>query len=284
MKINNLTIIDTEKALTGLVSMLVKNRKEVALDFECEFNLHRYGMHLCLIQLFDGESFYLIDPVKLHNLQPLKRLFHSRVLKIMFAAHGDLCLLNHLYRLQMKNVFDIQLAAKILEYDVLSLGGITEKVLGIKTSKSKSKQTANWNRRPLSPALIEYAVDDVRYLIQLKELFWDWICSRNKQKELLKKNRQLENARFRPVLYPHLKIKNASKLNPAQKKSLLRFYEVRDEIARKLDMAPHSLLSNETLIAICRHIPENRSAWLSLSGLHNKAIPYIDEFIRAAGN
>ena len=37
----------------------------VAMDFEGEFNLHIYGEHLCLIQLFDGSSFFLADPFNL---------------------------------------------------------------------------------------------------------------------------------------------------------------------------------------------------------------------------
>ena len=46
-----------EKALVPL-----SQKKRIAVDFEGEFNLHIYGEHLCLIQIFDGCDFYLIDP------------------------------------------------------------------------------------------------------------------------------------------------------------------------------------------------------------------------------
>lgn len=36
---------------------------QIAMDFEGEFNLHCYGEHLCLIQIFDGRDFYLVDPL-----------------------------------------------------------------------------------------------------------------------------------------------------------------------------------------------------------------------------
>ena len=36
-------------------------------NFEEESNLHVYGEHLCLIQIFDGNSYYVIDAVKIEK-------------------------------------------------------------------------------------------------------------------------------------------------------------------------------------------------------------------------
>ncbi|MGE4464410.1 MAG: 3'-5' exonuclease, partial [Sphaerochaeta sp.] len=59
------TMIDTDAALASLlVTWKEAGITSVAMDFEGEFNLHIYGEHLCLIQLFDGSAYYLVDPFK----------------------------------------------------------------------------------------------------------------------------------------------------------------------------------------------------------------------------
>ena len=51
------TLITTASALEALVSRWEeKGTLSVAMDFEEESNLHVYGEHLCIIQLFDGSS------------------------------------------------------------------------------------------------------------------------------------------------------------------------------------------------------------------------------------
>ena len=58
------TLIDSDEDIQSLLSQW-KGRgvRQVAMDFEGEFNLHCYGEHLCLIQIFDGEHFFLVDPL-----------------------------------------------------------------------------------------------------------------------------------------------------------------------------------------------------------------------------
>ena len=46
----------------------------VSMDFEGEFNLHRYGETLCLIQVFDGTEFFVIDPFSISEGEQKKKL------------------------------------------------------------------------------------------------------------------------------------------------------------------------------------------------------------------
>ena len=57
----NYEYIDSDEKIEKAVKRFEKLER-IAVDFECEFNLHIYGEHLCLIQIFDGLSYYLIDP------------------------------------------------------------------------------------------------------------------------------------------------------------------------------------------------------------------------------
>ena len=56
------TEIATDADLNSLITDLTERRVSIlAMDFEGEFNLHVYGEHLALVQVFDGSHFYLVD-------------------------------------------------------------------------------------------------------------------------------------------------------------------------------------------------------------------------------
>ena len=65
---NYLSIDSDEQIIKLLEQWKINGTQQVAMDFEGEFNLHCYGEHLCLIQIFDGQNFYLIDPLSADEL------------------------------------------------------------------------------------------------------------------------------------------------------------------------------------------------------------------------
>jgi hypothetical protein len=60
----------------------------LGVDFECEYNLYRCGMHLCLIQVSDGNNIYVIDPLTL-PLQPLWNILQDPEIPIIVHAPGS---------------------------------------------------------------------------------------------------------------------------------------------------------------------------------------------------
>lgn len=64
LKLMSYTLIDSDEDIQSLLDQWKERGvRQVAMDFEGEFNLHCYGEHLCLIQIFDGEHFFLVDPL-----------------------------------------------------------------------------------------------------------------------------------------------------------------------------------------------------------------------------
>jgi len=259
--------IDREQELEKLVTYLLNGQfTEISLDTEGESFLHRYGMHLCLIQLFDGERCYIIDPIKIKNISYLQPVFEGNITKVIYHANNDLILLDYLYNWHMKNIFDISIAAEVLRLKPLSLPTLLDNQLGVALVKSKSKQKANWNRRPLRNDLIEYAANDVKYLLLLKAKLMKHLANRNLLKEADRKNRELENVRYQLKIDPHLGIKNAKGLSNDERIYLKSFYKARDCIAKELDYPPNNVVKNGDLIAISQKPPQNREKWLSIIG------------------
>ena len=60
------TLVESPEDFLNVISHLQKFNL-LAVDFEGEWNLHRYGLHLCLIQISDGEKTFIVDPLCLDD-------------------------------------------------------------------------------------------------------------------------------------------------------------------------------------------------------------------------
>ncbi len=275
-------LIESESDLHRRMEALIAGGAgEVALDIEGEYNLHRYGMHLCLVQLFDGKECLLVDTVKIKNISCMRPFFEGDIDKVVFSPANDLILLDHLFGFHLKHIFDVQSAARLLGHERLSLGTIISEELGVTLDKSKTKQKSNWNFRPLKKSLLNYAADDVLYLLDLKRKLLPEIERRGLADELARINADFELVRYAPQERPYLNLRDAKKLTRIEKVYLKHFFYARDEIARKVDLAPSSVLSNASVIEISKRAPGGRDEWKRLGGLNRRALPHLDILVRA---
>ena len=169
----------------------------IAMDFEGEFNLHIYGEHLCLVQVFDGAAYFLIDPLNISE-QALRRFLEDPAIeKVMFDCASDASLVRKQYGIILKNVHDVRLSAKLVGYEG-NLTGLVERCLQIPAATGKKgNQTANWLTRPIKPNLIEYALSDVEHLFAIREVLaksWQPAC-----KQRMWNSRQAQPCRKAPT-------------------------------------------------------------------------------------
>ena len=157
-------IVTTPPALAELSAQLAAQPR-VGLD--TEFLRERtYRAQLCLVQVATTGEAVCIDPLLLPDLGPLARVLgQESVLKVMHASRQDLEVLLPVAGLT-RPVFDTQIAASLTGLPAQT--GYAEavwRVLGQRLDKSHTR--TDWSHRPLSAEQIEYALDDVRYLLPL---------------------------------------------------------------------------------------------------------------------
>ncbi len=270
--------VDSRNGLSALVRRL-ETVDEIAMDCEGESNLHRYGIHLCLVQIFDGERCYLVDPVVLGDISGLREFIESeRVRKVMCSADFDMRLLHHTCGFRLANVFDVQIAARTLESEHLSLQAILEEYLGVVIPKNASDRRSDWSKRPLSQRQMEYAAGDVLHLLQLKHVLVERLAARGLTEQAEKAHRALKNISFRPKSDPHLRLPGANRLPAAARTRLKHLYEVRERIAESLDLPPFRVLANEVLVAAAKNPPSGRAEWHALRGMTRFARSRVGEF------
>ena len=139
----NYTLIDNSADLEKYIAAWnVLDR--IAVDFECEFNLHIYGEHLCLIQIFDGTDYYIIDPRSGRlGSDTLCAFFTSPVRKVWFDCQSDNALVYKKYGVSISNIVDIRVYALTLGFSSFPLRSRT---LSLHQRSVFSRQTGSNGR------------------------------------------------------------------------------------------------------------------------------------------
>lgn len=237
--------IDSADALNACIQELA-TEKELAFDLEFDRNKYSYGFNLCLIQIATANKCFILDPIADIPLTGLFQLFEdSSILKTVHSPGEDLRLL-HSLKCYPKNVFDIQIAAKLLNYEQLSLGALLASVLDVQADKKL--QTSNWSKRPLSPAQIVYSSNDVIYLLSLKNELLKKATAKNIQGFIEEELQFLDTTIYTDN-------PNASFLKEAELNGLSDYYQYvlnellrfRDAKARSANKPPAWIIPNDTV-------------------------------------
>jgi ribonuclease D len=246
----NYRYIDSGGKLIGhLQSLKAAGRYTIALDLEGEFNLHRYGEKLCLVQIYDGKDAAIIDPFKI-SIGHIKRFLENRsILKIMFDASGDRAFLYKNYGIDLHSILDLQEAVGILGYEKSSLKSVLKEILSIDGGKSKKKfQRHNWNRRPIDASAIEYAIEDVLYLFDLKDKLIPELIKRGLLEQFILKNLQVQNKPHiysrTPKLFESGRFKS---LGTEKQRVFKKLFEIRERYAKNINLPPNSVFPNDLL-------------------------------------
>lgn len=165
-----------------------------ALAIDTEFLRERtYFAQLCLLQLATDADAFCVDTLAVPDLQPLAALAaDGAVCKVLHAARQDLEVLTPVTG-PLRNVFDTQIAAALLGFPAqVGYADLVSQLLDVQLNKAHTR--TDWSRRPLSNEQLEYALDDVRYLLPLRTQLserlqtqqrWAWFVEESRQFDTL---------------------------------------------------------------------------------------------------
>ncbi|WP_162053544.1 ribonuclease D [Pontibacter pamirensis] len=260
-------LIETDAELLAAIKNL-RQHKELALDLEFDQNRFTYGFNLCLVQISDGNgTCYIVDPFTIASLQPLFELLEDeQYTKIIHHANNDILLLDKL-GCNIRGVMDTDVAAKILNYERSSLATVMKEEFSQEVDKSQ--QSSNWNKRPLTEAQLIYAAIDVIYLHQVKERLVTKIEEEGRMHWLQEENLLLESLLYSEPENPHMKLRNAYRLNNYQQYILKELFAFRDEMGKQLNKPSSYVISNEGLVELATNPNTDVHEWLNhTKGIH----------------
>ncbi|MBT0587460.1 ribonuclease D [Alteromonas oceanisediminis] len=224
---------------------------------------------LGLLQVFDGDRAYLIDPLGLTNLDAFARLLtNSDIVKVLHACSEDLeVFLAHLGVLPAP-IFDTQYAANLLGMGpTLGYARLVELTCNVALDKGESR--TDWLARPLSENQLHYAANDVIYLhdvyLQLSKQV-DASGLRGLIYDELDALGQKKMANMPPAM-AYLLIGNAWKLNERQRYVLKKLAAWRLNLARERNSAINFIIKESHLFALAQYLPSGKSQLSSQCGL-----------------
>lgn len=227
----------------------------VAVDIEAENNRHTYGEILCLIQVFDGTKRTIIDTLKI-NSDLIKVFFENRnILKVMYDAGSDLSLLKNAYDIEVKSILDLRPAVDLLDYEKQDLHSVIGIELGLILENKNKFQKQDWTIRPILKEAIEYALDDVEHLIDLKESMLKKLFDRHLLDIFWLKNLKVQNKDYtRDPMDKYYKISGYENLEENEKELFRRVFDLREDYAKKYNMPPSWVITKGDLMSVTRDL------------------------------
>jgi len=258
--------IDDEQDLKELCAEL-KKHKVIAIDLECENNLHHYGSYISIIQITANKKNWVVDVIKLKKINPLKEIFENKeITKIFHDVSFDLRILNFEFGVNVKKLYDTQIAALLIGEKHVGLGSLLEKFFSIK--KETKFQMADWTKRPINHEMMAYAVKDTVYLLELKELIDTKIKELGREDWL---RQELEHLEEKDYEYKELSFEDMngiSKLTAKEKIFAKKIYDYREVLAKKTNKPQHRIMPNKLILSIATNPPQTGEEWKQIKGVH----------------
>ncbi len=164
--------------------------KETRVAVDCEMmGLNPKRDRLCVVQLASPNNYYsLIQILPDQKEAPnLKKLFeNTEVTKIFHFARMDYLFLKTFLDINVNPIFCTKIASKLARTytDKHGLKELIREFFDV--NMDKKNQSSDWGKKILSKDQIEYACEDVRYLVSLEHLLTE-ILIREKRYETAQK-------------------------------------------------------------------------------------------------
>lgn len=268
--------IDTNSGLKELCKEL-ENEEEIAVDIECENGLHHYGTFISIIQITAKGKNYIIDMLRIDDVQEIKEIFENALInKIFHDVNFDLSILFTQYKIKVNNIYDTQMAVKILGDKEIGLGFVLKKYLDLDVEKKF--QIADWTTRPLPEEQLNYAVNDTAHMIKLKKILNEKLESLGRKGWVEEMFREVDFKVFEHKKPDPLQMKGAKQLQDFEKGILRRIYYLREELAKKVNKPVFYIMRNKRLLEIAQNPPKNVHEWREMKGVHPVVKRYAWEF------
>ncbi len=262
------------------------NKKVLAIDTEFERRTTYYAK-LALVQVYDGDAIYIIDPLTAECPDSLREVFlNPKIKKILHSSKEDLEVLYTAWNCKIFNLFDTQVAYNFLHGE-LSIGyaKLVKEITGIFIDKQETN--SNWLKRPLKVQQLHYAANDVRHLIE--------ICQ-SLEKELLTKDysayflleciEYCEAAYFKVDSLPDYRdAKDCWQLDKFELALFKQIFYWREKVAKSTDRTKNHIIRDNEIVQLIKMRATSVEQIKSIKDIHPRSIRlFAGEWIKLIAN
>jgi len=213
-----------------------------------------YYAEFALMQIYGDGQCWIIDPIVLNDLTPLwDILCQPDIIKVFHAGRQDIeIFVKESGRLPMP-LFDTQVAAALLGYgQQVGFGNLVQRIT--KKALPKGESFTDWKARPLTKKQLEYAADDVIWLMPIYQHLQERLEATGRTDWLQEEQHVLVD----PATYDNdeysvfWRVKGSNKLKGKHLAALRELAAWRERAAKQRDIPRRRMVADEPLIEIAR--------------------------------
>jgi ribonuclease D len=258
-----------------LAELCLQWQQQAAIALDTEFIRTRTFFPIIgLLQVADSLGIYLVDPLAVNDLQPLRDVLQNvQVVKVIHACSEDLEVFHRFLGVLPTPLFDTQIAAAFAGYgSSIGYAGLVAAVQGDSIPKHETR--SDWLQRPLSQSQLSYAALDVEHLLAIYNILVTQLVAQQRLswvesdcQRLLDHFSQTDN--FDQY---YLRLKSAWKLKPYQLAVLQTLCAWREQAARDVDIPRSHLIKDSSLLDMALRLPTTTKQLQTLSDMHHRFV------------
>ncbi len=203
-----------------------------------------------LYQLAAGDHIFLIDPLQVEDWSPLRAVLTDPQRRLlMHACSEDMEVFAWHLKATPTAVFDTQVAAAFLgpQYSV-SYSALVDDWLSVTIDKDQTR--SDWLQRPLTPAQLNYATADVRYLAPLYQAMREKLETYGRWEWFLEECATLTEPKWPDPDTYYRNVRRAHHFSPRELARLRLLCTWRERRTRELDRPRSRLVPDDVLVEV----------------------------------
>lgn len=243
-------------------------RSEDRIGIDTEFMRERtYFAQLCLVQVATRSAIFFVDPLEDPALDHVwDALFeHGWVLH---SGRQDIEVIYQGTGRMPESLFDTQVAAALLGFaPQIGYANLVRELFEADLAKSHTR--ADWTRRPLPKNMLEYAAEDVEYLLEARDILEQQLADKGR----IEWAREDSAALLDPKLYAvdpaqaEGRLKGARNLKGRPRRAAVLLARWREQRALDADRPRQWILKDPVLLAVAQENPRNEAALAAIDGM-----------------
>jgi len=287
---------EVTRAMNDLPQDIVSNAEELAaccdhlsaspvFGFDTEFiGEDSYHPHLCLVQVATPERLFLIDPLA-PDSGPLDRFWElvaepSRTV-VVHAGREEIRMCRLGCGRPPGNLFDLQIAAGLVGLGYpMGHGALVNNLLGVQLAKAET--LTDWSRRPLTKHQVQYAYDDVRFLLALWQKLDKRLDKLGRREWAAEEFRALAHRALleNPAVERWRKLRGIGGLDRRKLAVVRELYAWREDVAERQNRPARTVIRDDLIVEIARRLPQKERDLGVLRGLPKFDFPGILQAVR----
>jgi ribonuclease D len=257
-----------------VISSKISGHAQIGVDTEF-MREKTYFAQLCLVQISTPSDIYCVDPLVTEG----QAEFWQELLGGSWAVHSarqDIEVVYQTAGSMPREIFDTQIAAGLIGMPAqVGYAGLVKELFDVDMAKSHTR--ADWTRRPLPDAVLDYAAEDVEYLLPAAEI----LSERLDKKGRLDWARQDSALLLDTALYDIsgdqaiTRLKGARNFHGSKRAAAVRLAAWREAEAVRRNRPRQWILRDNALLDIAYHLPSDEKQLADIDGMPAKVVARV---------